>query len=215
MIKNLDELIKIADCIAAQFGKNTEVCIHDFSETLEHSIKYIVNGHVSGRSLGDSATNLLFEKDASITLKETPDYAYISVTPDGKTLKSSTINYRGENGAITHSMCINQDITDLIQFERTFDKIKESGLFNHKAISSSNKLHSSTIQDLLENIISEAIKTIGVTPNNMNKESKLQFLQILDKKGVFTIQKSSKKICEILNISKFTLYNYLDEVRGK
>ena len=38
-------------------------------------------------------------------------------------------------------------------------------------------------------------------------------IEILDNKGVFLISKSSERVCEFLGISKFTLYNYLDQVR--
>lgn len=47
----------------------------------------------------------------------------------------------------------------------------------------------------------------------MNKEDKMEFLSILDKKGAFLIAKSSEKICGYLGISKFTLYKYLDAIR--
>ncbi len=47
----------------------------------------------------------------------------------------------------------------------------------------------------------------------MNKESKMKLLKFLDEKGVFLIKKSGERLCELLSISKFTLYNYLDEIR--
>lgn len=49
----------------------------------------------------------------------------------------------------------------------------------------------------------------------MNKEAKIKLLRFLDERGVFLIQKSGQKVCELLGISKFTLYNYLEEARGK
>ncbi|MCI8512217.1 MAG: hypothetical protein HFE83_09525 [Lachnospiraceae bacterium] len=36
-----------------------------------------------------------------------------------------------------------------------------------------------------------------------------RFVQYLDKRGVFTVTKSGTKICNMLNISKYTLYKYL------
>ena len=53
MEKNqLNMLKQLADGIAAQFGEKCEVVIHDVS-AMNRSIVYIVNGHVSGRKLGD------------------------------------------------------------------------------------------------------------------------------------------------------------------
>lgn len=69
------------------------------------------------------------------------------------------------------------------------------------------------VHDLLEHLIAEALAAIGKTVETMNKEDKMEFLSILDKKGAFLIAKSSEKICGYLGISKFTLYKYLDAIR--
>jgi len=50
----LESLVMIAHGIARQFGNDCEVCIHDLqANDLEHTICYIINGHVSGRKIGD------------------------------------------------------------------------------------------------------------------------------------------------------------------
>ncbi len=51
--------------------------------------------------------------------------------------------------------------------------------------------------------------------SEMTKEDKMQALRYLDRKGALLISKSSSKICQVLEISKFTLYNYLDEIRER
>ncbi|MFR5600596.1 MAG: helix-turn-helix domain-containing protein [Holdemania filiformis] len=47
----------------------------------------------------------------------------------------------------------------------------------------------------------------------MNKEEKMEIVRFLDHKGAFLITKSGDKICAFLDISKFTLYSYLDTIR--
>ena len=50
----LTVLEQIAQDIAAEFGNDCEVVIHDLkTKEPEHSIIYIVNGHVTGRNVGD------------------------------------------------------------------------------------------------------------------------------------------------------------------
>ena len=61
--KRLESLKQIADGIAAQFGSNCEVVIHEVSSSrMDHSIVYIVNGHVSGRKIGDGASQVALEQ---------------------------------------------------------------------------------------------------------------------------------------------------------
>lgn len=47
-------LKQMADGIAAEFGPNCEVVVHDLSRRhVNNSIVYIVNGNISGRQIGD------------------------------------------------------------------------------------------------------------------------------------------------------------------
>ena len=38
-------------------------------------------------------------------------------------------------------------------------------------------------------------------------------VRYLDEKGVFLIKKSAERVAEFLDISRFTVYNYLNEVK--
>ena len=50
----LDMLKQIATGLAAQFGDNCEVVVHDLARNVaESSIVHIENGHITGRKVGD------------------------------------------------------------------------------------------------------------------------------------------------------------------
>ena len=52
---------KLLKGIAAQFGTQCEVVLHDYSEDYNHTIIAIENGAVTGRKVGDCGTNLGLE----------------------------------------------------------------------------------------------------------------------------------------------------------
>ena len=90
--KRLEALKQIADGIAAQFGSNCEVVIHDVSSNHpDHSIVHIENGHVSCRKVGDGASQVVLDQMASQTEHPQDHLCYLTRTPDGKILKSSTL----------------------------------------------------------------------------------------------------------------------------
>ena len=61
--KHGEALKQIAAGIAAQFGDNCEVVIHDVGGSHpEHTIVHIENGHVSGRKVGDGASQVVLEQ---------------------------------------------------------------------------------------------------------------------------------------------------------
>ncbi len=91
--KRLEALKQIADghCRAVR-QKNCEVVVHDLSQhRTDHTIVHIENGHVSGRKVGDGASNVVLERMASQDQDAQDHLCYLTRTPDGKVLKSSTI----------------------------------------------------------------------------------------------------------------------------
>ena len=219
MVHNFDQLKQIADLVAAQFGSATEVVIHDFTGELDHTIVYIVNGHVTNRTIGDAPTqSFLKYMNVNHPRKSIEKVRHISHLPNGRIIRSSTANFFDEDGTLNSSLCINQDITDLVALENAVKGLSESGQFETSVLSTNGNefdLQPSSIHGMMDNIITEALAFIGTPPDKMNKDAKIKLLQFLDERGVFMIQKSGQKVCELLGISKFTLYNYLEEARGK
>ena len=98
--KRLEMLKQLAAGIAAQFGSNCEVVIHDVSSNHpDHSIVHIENGHVSGRKVGDGASQVVLDQMASQAEHPRDHLCYLTRTPDGKILKSSTLYIRNRRGA--------------------------------------------------------------------------------------------------------------------
>ena len=47
----------------------------------------------------------------------------------------------------------------------------------------------------------------------MTREDKLKAVRYLNDTGALLITKSGQRICEVFGFSKYTLYNYLDEIK--
>ena len=62
----LELLRQVAAGIAAQFGSNCEVAIHDLSRDPDRSIVFIANGHISGRKVGDGASNVVIDRKSVV-----------------------------------------------------------------------------------------------------------------------------------------------------
>ena len=65
--------------------------IHDVgAKHPEHSIVAIENGHVTGRKVGDGASHVVLEQVRQADAQPSDHLSYLTKTPDGKILKSST-----------------------------------------------------------------------------------------------------------------------------
>ena len=195
---------RIAEGIANTFGNNCEVEICDLNHP-DSTIIAIHNGHVSGRKLGDSISTLGIK-----ILRENQPYTedligYRSNTPDGKIIKSSSIFIK--SGKVNICLGINIDCTYLSLAQSTIASMIsiDEGVCD--------ELYSLSSNDFLEQVISEAFDLVGKPPALMDKSDRIRIVEHLDERGALFMQKGVVTIAEKLNVSRYTIYNYLQEIR--
>ena len=204
----------IAHGIARQFGNDCEVCIHDLqANDLEHTICYIINGHVSGRKIGDGASKIVLETLEALKKGDnvSDHLGYRTHTSDGRILKSSTIFLKDESGKYRFILGINHDMTDFINAQSALSNIVENIEAAGEDIYGQIPL---SVNDLLDNLIEQSVKLVGKTPALMTKDEKVKAIKFLQDAGAFLITRSGDKISQFFGISKFTLYSYIDQAKA-
>ena len=201
----LEMLRQVAVGIAAQFGSGCEVVIHDLSKHPDHSIVAIVNGHVSGRKVGDGASNVVMEQLENNDQSPKDHLCYLMKTPDGKILKSSTVYIRNSKGKVSAILAINYDISKLMIVE---DAVRE--LISTPEPQQTEPEKIVNINDLLDDLIQQSVALVGKPVALMNKDDKVKAIQFLNQNGAFLVTKSGDKIAKYFGISKYTLYSYID-----
>ena len=208
--KRLEALKQIAAGIAAQFGDKCEVVIHDVSGGHpEHTIVHIENGHVSGRKVGDGASQVVLDQFKNQNEHPKDHLCYLTRTPDGKILKSSSIFIRDDQGKVCAIFCINFDITALTMAGQAMEDIVRVDETVHKE----PERITLSVSDLLDDLIRQADKLVGKPVAMMTKDDKVKAIQFLSSSGALLITKSGDKIAKHFGISKYTLYSYLDKNR--
>lgn len=205
----LEILIDLADGVAKQFGQGCEVVIHDLSRDLENTIVHIVNGHVTNRTAGSGTSKIVLEtlhKDPALIKDQ---LGYMTRTPDGRILKSSTIFIRAEDKAVHYIFSINYDITQFLSLSHTLKDLVD---FDSGQKAEPYQIVNN-VNDLLDNLITQSVELVGRPVAIMSKEDKIKAIKFLNDAGVFLITKSGDKVTEYFGISKFTLYSYLNEVK--
>lgn len=201
----LELLRQVAAGIAAQFGSNCEVAIHDLSRDPDRSIVFIANGHVSGRRVGDGASNVVMEQLRTQDPEPKDHLCYLTKTPDGKILKSSTVYIRDRKGKVSAILAINYDISRLILMEEALHDLTSTG---EEVPSEPERI--TNVSDLLDELIQQSVTLVGKPAAVMNKEDKVKAIQFLSQNGAFLITKSGDKVAKYFGISKYTLYSYID-----
>ncbi|MCC5466815.1 helix-turn-helix transcriptional regulator [Pelosinus baikalensis] len=204
--KKLETYIPIANLIAKTFGKNCEVVIHDLSIP-QNSVVYTINNHVTGREIGQSFDHLV--KDVLLSKKFDNDYNanYITITEDGRKIKSSTALIRDSEDKVIGALCINYDLEKLNHIKNFLDEFMAA---------EQEKIETAVepFDNVMEIVVDLIDKIIGNTKiEHLKRKDKIELIYFMDKKGLFLIKGAIERVAEKLNISKVTVYSYLDEIK--
>ncbi|MDR1443582.1 MAG: helix-turn-helix transcriptional regulator [Treponema sp.] len=232
---------KVMTLLERHLGPKCEVVLHDLTRDYGSTIVDIRNGHITNRRTGDSGSNLGLEVLRG-TLQDGDQFNYITYTRDNKVLRSSSIYIHGEEGRVIGAICLNLDITQSLLCEEFLHQFNQFPLENIKKEAEDSRgdradpcrsgdssrtsdqdpgeapvkeIFVNSVRELLDYLIGEALAQAGKTVSQMRLADKLQFVRFLDQKGAFLITHSGDVVCEFLNISKYSLYRYLEIVRGK
>ena len=195
-------LQSLASGLAQHFGPDCEIAVHDTTHGVNNTIAIIENGHITGRKVGDSASETVLEALKNKDIKDR--YGYIINSKNGKMLKSSTFNMRNAQGEVIAVICLNYDISNFVLANRSLSEFMavDDGSNEPETIPEN-------VNDLLEQLIAESHRLIGKPISSMTKEDKMEAIRFLDSKGALLIKKSSERISDYYGISRYTLYNYL------
>jgi predicted transcriptional regulator YheO len=204
-----ENLRRIADVFAATFGKFCEVAVHDFSD-LQHSLVYLA-GEVTERKLGAPVTDLVLKvwKREGENVRDIINYR--TMAGNGRTLKSSTIFLRNTDGNVVGALCINFDMTefmDACSLIRDFSAIED----RPKDVIG-GETFANAVDDTIDALIRESVDQIGKQPATMKMEERVNFIDILEKKGTFLIKGAVSHVATLLGVSKHTVYNDLQKAK--
>jgi predicted transcriptional regulator YheO len=204
----LKSILPLVEGLANTFGKNCEVVLHDVRNP-DHSIVAIANGHVTNRTVGGPMSEYGLE---ALRKGDFSNHKinYMKKTNDGRIVKSTSLYIKDENQHIIGYLCINYDISEL--------KVVKSILNDFMSISESQSdaitdSYGDTVNDVLERIVDKTLEATGKPAAFLSKEEKVNMVQLLESKGVFLVKGAIDYVAKILCVSRYTIYNYLEEIR--
>lgn len=190
----LTSLVPAVHGLAAMLGPGNEVLLHDLSR-LPDSIVAIA-GDLTGRTVGGPMTDLLLGLIRRGTTQDLINYRTNS--PDGRPIRSSTLFLRDADGVAVGCLCVNSAMAETV----AADAPEQPETFPRD------------IDSLQRFLIDRAIAKVGVPPAEMKKQHKAAVVRELDEAGFFLIRDSVEHVAGQLDVTRYTIYNYLTEVRG-
>ncbi len=209
--KHLIQYRAIATFLAQQM-QDCEFVIHDIDH-LEQSIVFIANGHISGRKIGDSATDLVLR---IIREKEYVDSdfteVYRSVSKQGIVFNSSTYFIK-EDDQLVGLLCINQDLTQYRAVYESVGKLLGRSKTDTNSAAKVDERLVPTVSQLPSDVIQEVLDKQVSNVAYLSKEERLDVVRQLDKKGVFLLKGAISEVAKTLKVSDATMYRYLQMLK--
>jgi predicted transcriptional regulator YheO len=199
----------VAEGIAEMLGTDCEVVLHDLSQ-MPHSIVAIENGHVTGRRPGDAPTDQMLRSLRNAD--DTPDVRLYVTSTDGKVLKSLAVTLRDEAGRPIGVLGVNLDVSDIVRVQRTLAALATVASAGEGA-PATNELFDGDIRDVLAGMIAATLVDMRKTPATMTRDEKMEVVARLEERGAFLVKRSAEQVAEALDLSRFTVFSYLKEIR--
>lgn len=198
-------LDRTARGLAEMFGSSCETLVQDMSDP-SHPILSIYNGQVSGREVGSTADILgstrLIDENAMTT-----DFVNLyATTPAGAQIKSSTFHLIGEGYNL--ALGVDFDYSSLVFANRILVDLMSADADLQSALWQGGE--SGLIQ-----VFDECLAAVGKPVTALNKADRMRVVALLEQKNAFSYRKSVPFVAKRLQVSRYTVYKYLDQLAAQ
>jgi uncharacterized protein YqgV (UPF0045/DUF77 family) len=76
-------------------------------------------------------------------------------------------------------------------------------------------LHVGDLRDALDHMIEQVEADAGIQLADMGREEKQAAIRVLDEQGAFQLRKAIEAVADAMGVSRITIYNYLNAIRGE
>lgn len=197
-------LDRAARGIAEMFGSSCETLVHDMAVPT-HPILSIYNGHVSGREVGSTLDILGNASDLDEEASVTDFVNLYATTPAGRQIKSSTFHLIGEDYNL--ALGINFDYTSLVFANRILVDLMSADADLRSAL---YRGEDTRLRDLFD----QCLSAVGKPASALGKRDRMKIIALLDQKNAFSFRRSVPFVAGRLQVSRYTVYKYLGELRG-
>lgn len=207
----LAHYVNLAQVLGEMFAPILETVVHDLRKP-EESIIAIYNGDLTGREVGDAATNL----GRRLLEGEFPDVlvGYQNESPNGQKLKSSSLAIRDSDGSLVGVLGLNMNVSYFDQFGSFIEQFISSQNSDH--VSSPERFRSSpngmtTPKEDIREAINRYITSHNWNAQTLSYSDKREIVEHLYANGYFKSRGAVTIIADELGLTRPSVYNYRND----
>ena len=167
---------------------------------------------MTGRSVGDVPTDLML-RSLRRAAEGGPDVRLYVTSSDGKVLKSLAVTLRDAQGDVFGILGLNFDVSGLVQTQRTLANLAAVGRHGGEALPETEEIFADDIRDVVAGMVAKILNEMGKTPAAMSRDEKMEVVKRLEERGAFLVKRSAEQVADALDLSRYTIFSYLKEIR--
>lgn len=194
-------------------GPEYEIVLHDVSNG-EHTVVAMENAALTGRSSESPLTefgSFLLRSEECRDLDFIANYA--STGPDGRTLRSSVVFVRDEDGFLVGLLCVNQDTTRAHLLREWVETLTKMDPLPFACAPAERFAPGGDAR--LEELLGQVRPLFGKPLRFLSRKERELLLERLHELGFFSFKGAMDVLCRETGKSRFTLYAHLREVRRR
>ena len=181
-------------------GTNYELVLHDFRNPDASVVA--IHGSLTGRHVGGAMSEIGLEMLRQGDQAE--DQLNYLLRVQGRTVRSTSIPLRDENGHVFGAMCLNVDVT---QFQLALNALRT--VVGEITAPPAEAMFSDDIGQVIESIVHAEQERSGEALSYEDPASRRRVIKALDERGLFRLSSAANRIAEHLGVSRATVYKDL------
>ena len=133
---------------------------------------------------------------------------YQTTSAEGKLLRSATVMYRDQRGQPSIALCFNADYSAIETVQQVLNQLMPKEVSNAGA-------SSSTLEDKMNDIIQASMPPSGILRTGASKKEKVEIVRQMHENGLFIVRGGVERAAKALGVTRYTIYNYLDEIKKR
>ncbi len=216
--------VPLVKCLGGFLGRNCEVVLHDL-RVPDKTIVAIENGHVSGRSVGGSASDMLL-RTVKNHGKNGEEYAsYRNTLQNGRSCRSSVYFIKDSHGELVGALCLNMDIDILEECQDILTKWINPAVEGQNFVEKSEPESAlggglevfenlqSNIEEVQAQLIDRVAKDFQVPLDRLSPAERQEIVRRLNDYGLFLLKGGVAELSKRMRISEATVYRYLSKIK--
>lgn len=199
----------LMSALASQFGANCQASLYDMRGRRPQLIA--VTGTVMEADIGSYLPEKLFDRLNAVDRDSGKPLLFTAATPDGRRLSSSLTLLRDATGEVFGCLRVDFCIESLMHSINVLQNFCNFETPPSPAPAGGNE----DVIGVVDGIVSEVMNDNSSLRTQDKRTYRMNVVRELERKNVFLVKGAIDLIAARMNVSKFTLYNYIDKVRGE